>query len=127
MHRPNRMPTDHVEPDLPITPMLDMSFQLLSFFIMTFRPAPTEVQIAMALPPAEGSDPNSSVVPDILADKPTKFIVRVTAIDSGDDVGKIKNITIREEGSVLEAKDIGTSPEHYRNELKSRFNQLNGS
>ncbi len=29
---------------MPITPMLDMSFQLLSFFILTFRPMPTEGQ-----------------------------------------------------------------------------------
>ena len=33
-----RQGTDFVEPDLPITPMLDMSFQLLAFFIMTFKP-----------------------------------------------------------------------------------------
>jgi biopolymer transport protein ExbD len=33
-----RKPIPLVDPDLPITPMLDMSFQLLAFFIMeTFR------------------------------------------------------------------------------------------
>ena len=46
--------TESVEPDLPITPMLDMSFQLLAFFILTFKPAPTEGQIAMTLPKEEG-------------------------------------------------------------------------
>jgi biopolymer transport protein ExbD len=35
---------------LPITPMLDMSFQLLSFFILIFRPLPLEGQMAMHLP-----------------------------------------------------------------------------
>ncbi len=30
-----------VDVTLPITPMLDMSFQLLSFFILTFHPMPT--------------------------------------------------------------------------------------
>lgn len=35
---------------LPITPMLDMSFQLLSFFILVFRPLPLEGQMAMHLP-----------------------------------------------------------------------------
>ena len=43
-----------MEPDLPITPMLDMSFQLLAFFIMTFKPADTEGQIALTLPKDEG-------------------------------------------------------------------------
>jgi biopolymer transport protein ExbD len=125
MRRRNRMGTDHVEPDLPITPMLDMSFQLLSFFIMTFKPTPTEAQIAMALPPPQEGGPSSSI-PDITSDKPTKFIVHVTAIDSGDDLGKIKGMTIREEGSALEAKDIGPSIESYMKELKSRFEQQKG-
>ena len=38
---------------LPITPMLDMSFQLLCFFVLTFRPAPAEGQIAVTLPRAD--------------------------------------------------------------------------
>jgi biopolymer transport protein ExbD len=40
------------EVDIPITPMLDMAFQLLTFFILTYRPAPTEGQFAMNLLPA---------------------------------------------------------------------------
>ena len=32
--------------------MLDMAFQLLTFFILTFRPAPIEGQISLRLPPA---------------------------------------------------------------------------
>lgn len=35
---------------LPITPMLDMTFQLLFFFIVNFHPADLEGQIEMALP-----------------------------------------------------------------------------
>ena len=31
--------------------MLDMAFQLLTFFILTFRPAPIEGQISLRLPP----------------------------------------------------------------------------
>jgi len=31
-----------VEVEVQITPMLDMAFQLLTFFILTYRPAPTE-------------------------------------------------------------------------------------
>src|SRR5262249_39330773 len=49
-----RLPEEEIVPDLPIIPMLDMSFQLLSFFILTFNPAPTEGQIAMTLPKEEG-------------------------------------------------------------------------
>jgi biopolymer transport protein ExbD len=51
------MRTGHppIDVALPITPMLDMSFQLLSFFILTFNPHPTEGQLAVMLPPAAGS------------------------------------------------------------------------
>ena len=38
---------------VPITPMLDMSFQLLCFFVLTFRPMPAEGQLAVNLPPAD--------------------------------------------------------------------------
>src|SRR5262249_23145307 len=40
------------EVELQITPMLDMAFQLLTFFIMTYHPAPSEGQFAMNLLPA---------------------------------------------------------------------------
>jgi biopolymer transport protein ExbD len=38
---------------LPITPMLDMAFQLLAFFIMVYRPAAKEGQEELVLPTAE--------------------------------------------------------------------------
>ena len=38
--------------EIPVTPMLDMAFQLLTFFILTYRPAPAEVQFGMNLLPA---------------------------------------------------------------------------
>ena len=41
---------------LPITPMLDMSFQLLSFFILTFHPMPTEGQLSINLPKIDAAD-----------------------------------------------------------------------
>ena len=45
-----------VDITLPITPMLDMSFQLLSFFILTFRPIATEGQMPVALPKLDVSE-----------------------------------------------------------------------
>ena len=76
-HNRHRQGTDFVEPDLPITPMLDMSFQLLAFFIMTFKPADTEGQIALTLPKDEG-DKSATSPPSITDDKkPTHYIVQV--------------------------------------------------
>jgi biopolymer transport protein ExbD len=38
---------------LNVTAMLDMAFQLLAFFILTFRPPPGEAQIYLKLPPPQ--------------------------------------------------------------------------
>ena len=45
----------HEEVEVQITPMLDMAFQLLTFFILTFRPMPTEGQFSMNLLPSSPS------------------------------------------------------------------------
>ncbi len=76
--RPKTGPT---EPDLPITPMLDMSFQLMAFFILTFRPLPSEAQLALALPRdgGEGSPPPMAVL-DIEDDE---LIVQLYAAPNG--------------------------------------------
>ena len=50
LRRRKRMQDDPTQPDLPITPMLDMSFQLMAFFILTFKPGPTEGQMTLMLP-----------------------------------------------------------------------------
>jgi biopolymer transport protein ExbD len=60
----------HEEVEVQITPMLDMAFQLLTFFILTYRPAPIEGQFSMNLLPASPvidmskDAPESSEVPD---------------------------------------------------------------
>lgn len=38
------------EPNLPVTPMLDMAFQLLAFFVMTYHPSDLEGQMELSLP-----------------------------------------------------------------------------
>jgi biopolymer transport protein ExbD len=46
--------------DLNLAAMLDMAFQLLTFFILTFRPAPLEGRIDLRLPP-----PRTAVMGDL--------------------------------------------------------------
>jgi biopolymer transport protein ExbD len=41
------------EVELNLASMLDMAFQLLAFFILTFQPPPAEMQILMRMPPAQ--------------------------------------------------------------------------
>jgi biopolymer transport protein ExbD len=113
MSRAHKPGTEFVEPELPITPMLDMSFQLLAFFILTFNPAPTEGQIALALPALEGG--GSSTVTLIDPEKPIHYIVRVSASDNGT----IEKLTLLEEGSPNAPRDIPASVEKFRDEVKA--------
>ncbi len=55
-------------PTVPITPMLDMAFQLLTFFVLTYKPAPSEVQYVMNLLPAQ---PATSITAEAPSDKPS--------------------------------------------------------
>jgi biopolymer transport protein ExbD len=96
MPRRKRKHAEFLDPDLPIIPMLDMSFQLLAFFIITFKPMPTEGQIAMSLPPAEEGGEAAVALPDITSQKPVKYIARVQATELG---GRIASIQLTEEGS----------------------------
>jgi biopolymer transport protein ExbD len=80
--RRKRPGTLHVQPDLPITPMLDMSFQLLAFFIITFRPMPSEAQLPLSLPVEQGGP--SQVVPSVdPTEQEEDLIVQVYAADTG--------------------------------------------
>jgi len=51
MRRRRRHPQSEVE--LNLAAMLDMAFQLLTFFILTFKPAPIEGQVLLRLPPPQ--------------------------------------------------------------------------
>jgi len=115
-----RLPDEEIVPDLPIIPMLDMSFQLLSFFILTFNPAPTEGQIAMTLPKEEGGPPVS--MPNLTDDKPVKYTVKVTATDTGT----INSMTLTEADSAKPPVDLGASLDKYFEELQSRAKQNAG-
>jgi biopolymer transport protein ExbD len=52
-----------IDVELPITPMLDMSFQLMAFFIFTFRPMAQEGQLSMYLPKEDVAQ--TDVVPEL--------------------------------------------------------------
>jgi len=89
------MRTGHpaVDVALPITPMLDMSFQLLSFFILTFHPMPTEGQLAVTLPPAAG-------VQISLPDPPADFVRDEYTITVTEFAGQL-SIGLRGPSAVL--------------------------
>jgi biopolymer transport protein ExbD len=72
-----------VDVTLPITPMLDMSFQLLSFFIITFHPMPTEGQLSVNLPKVDAAD-KPQEEPVLPEDKKDEYTVTLIASSSGE-------------------------------------------
>jgi biopolymer transport protein ExbD len=104
VHQQTRKPTSvemgrrkkkHAEGDveLNLAAMLDMAFQLLTFFILTFKPSPVEGEIELRLPPAQpttlvkggqaaGSDVNNtnpvkgldSLIISVMASRPSGSI-----------------------------------------------------
>src|SRR3954468_2099831 len=84
--------------NLPITPMLDMTFQLLFFFIMNFHPADLEGQMDVSLPseehichPPEGLPARPERPPEF----PSDLTVIVRAHGGGGPEGGIANLWIR--------------------------------
>jgi biopolymer transport protein ExbD len=82
--------------ELNLAAMLDMAFQILVFFILTFSPKPIESQIAAMLPArspvTQSMLPNSS---DSAASAPEPAIARpVTITVLASDAGEIKNLAV---------------------------------
>ena len=72
---------EYVEPNLPITPMLDMAFQLLAFFVTTYNPGPVEAMLPLSLPKLEGGPAQQLALPtDPEAEEIT---VQVLSTESG--------------------------------------------
>ena len=82
-------PPDEVA--FPVTPMLDMAFQLLAFFIITFKPPTAETHIDLDLPATPVALPSASrgaaqPIParNVDTDLENDLLVRAEADDLGD-------------------------------------------
>jgi biopolymer transport protein ExbD len=87
------------EVTFPVTPMLDMAFQLLAFFILTFKPPSDETRLDMdvpvssvALPPQAPAEPQFTPIPKGVDDLENDLVVRAEA----DDLGDLKVLTLGE-------------------------------
>lgn len=88
------------EVELNLAAMLDMAFQLLTFFILTFKPAPVEGQINLRLPPPVpitvagtanvGETVSTTEIPKGL----NTLVISVFAQTSGANEGKIANMAV---------------------------------
>ena len=86
------------EVELNLTAMLDMAFQLLAFFILTFKPAPTEGYIALRMPPPQATTkPGSAAASDQnLANAPIERLETLMVTVKSAPDGNVGSIQIEE-------------------------------
>jgi biopolymer transport protein ExbD len=80
------------EVQLNLAAMLDMAFQLLAFFILTFRPSPVEGQLLLNLPPPTPVTKVSSAGGDGPA-VPTSDVEPLLLSVTADDSGMVSGVT----------------------------------
>ncbi len=102
------------EVSLPITPMLDMAFQLLTFFIFTYHPSGLEGQMDLNLPSEKAAaakdkdqiDPNAA--PDKAQDlvPPSDLTVIVRTQQDGVNNGIISALTLEQAAGQKPVNDL---------------------
>jgi biopolymer transport protein ExbD len=89
--------------EVPITPMLDMTFQLLFFFIINYNPSPLEGQMDLTLPSDKDTMKQQDVIPkernpdeqeDAPKDPPEVTVVVKTQHDGTND-GYVTSISLK--------------------------------
>jgi biopolymer transport protein ExbD len=103
MSRHRKMSSAESKIYMPITPMLDMTFQLLFFFIINFHPADLEGQMDMALPSEDVKaahkdkevDPKKAPEKDPTLEFPADLTVKVRTQQDENSQGGISAIFVR--------------------------------
>jgi biopolymer transport protein ExbD len=120
MARRSNRPRPPEDVAFPVTPFLDMAFQLLAFFILTFRPPSRESRIDLYLPSAPSTLPNAARG-RVLAPKPddpdleNDLLVRATA----DGRGGLASLRLGE-NAVRDASDLQARIRQYSSLLNGK-------
>ncbi len=105
----------------PVTPMLDMAFQLLAFFVLTFQAPSGETHLDLDLPTTPAALPGAprgearEAVPKADADLENDLWVRVEA----DDLGDLKALRLGE-AAVPSVDALGDRLKRYSEVLNGR-------
>lgn len=110
---------------LPITAMLDMTFQLLFFFVINFHPADLEGQMDLMLP-ATTANAQPQVVPKpqpsgMEPEFPIDLTIRVISQGGPDSDGRITGLTVR---TVEGREDIVADLDALQRYLRKAFPNL---
>jgi biopolymer transport protein ExbD len=89
-------------PELQVAPMLDMAFQLLAFFILTYRPPSAEARIDLDLPRAPVALPGASPGRTNPGESTSAVEDTLTVIVRSDEGGRLASLKLDD----LELKDL---------------------
>ena len=110
---------------MPITPMLDMAFQLLTFFILTYHPMPSEGQFLMnLLPPQPATSINAEAPSDAAAsDKlPASLRTLPTVLKAGPG-GSLGEISVGEQSIPTDQAALEKELDKYLQDPNLPFDQ----
>ena len=110
------------EVQINLAAMLDMAFQLLAFFILTFRPAPIEGHFQLHMPPAIQQadpkvDPNAPETPGTEA---SAFVNSLDMFVTADTKGQVTSISVGRT-QVVTGKLTAPSVQKLYSSLKAEF------
>ncbi len=112
-----------------VVPMLDMTFQLLFFFIITFQaPSGLEAQIPLALPPPEGQqeaakDKKDQTDKDIVPTIDSDVIVEVKSLNNPQYPGEMGEVEVSGLAKEIIRPTPGKSLEDGRTEVLARLGE----
>lgn len=116
----------HVEVELNLAAMLDMAFQLLTFFILTFRPSAIEGEIMLQMPPPRpvttvpnGQSPGS----DAANTNPVQGLSTITITVLASPDGQIDGLSIGE-SSVASVDALGARLHDLLADTQAGFDQV---
>jgi biopolymer transport protein ExbD len=97
--RPGRHRGAPIEVQFPVTPMLDMAFQLMAFFVLTFQAPTSETRLDLYLPTTPAALPGSAQgrategsARKVDLDLENDLIIRARA----DDLGDLKSLALND-------------------------------
>ncbi len=99
---PRKKPHALARVEVPITPMLDMTFQLLFFFIINYNPSAYEGQMDLSLPTpkdqvadkSKADKPNDSPGPEEAPEEPAEITVVIKTQHDGSNNGLISSVSV---------------------------------
>ena len=120
-----KRPKNEEDVEIPVTPMLDMAFQLLTFFILTYRPLPSEGQFLMnLLPPQPATALNAEAPTDAAAsDKlPASLRTLPTVLKAGPG-GSLGEISVGEQSIPTDPTALEKELDKYLQDPNLPFDQ----